>query len=240
MRVSEAERERETERERRRSPGLQLPVLFDWIAMNTYCNNHEYCCGSYMDCRKRLMEVANCNNPRMQQRVGPMHGTLNHSQRQLMKQPLFHHHFHHHLHQQQPALLLQPSYLSEPSPTNFHQAPLESSSVPYYSSCTLPASSKSRGKFTNLRDSVKKSPTKSTAKVRASSSALWLSNSWAGFTLEKQADVIPPSAPIIPVIPISPVPAESPAIPEPTSQASPAPVVVNTESLDSSPYVSLN
>ncbi|XP_058633912.1 disks large homolog 1 isoform X12 [Onychostoma macrolepis] len=53
----------------------------------------------------------------------------------------------------------------------------------------------------------------------------------------KQADVIPPSAPIIPVIPISPVPAETTAIPAPTSQASPAPVVVNTESLDTSPYV---
>ncbi|XP_026069486.1 disks large homolog 1-like isoform X7 [Carassius auratus] len=53
----------------------------------------------------------------------------------------------------------------------------------------------------------------------------------------KQADVIAPSAPIIPVIPISPVPAETTAIPAPTSQASPAPVVVNTESLDTSPYV---
>ncbi|XP_073808581.1 disks large homolog 1 isoform X12 [Danio rerio] len=54
-----------------------------------------------------------------------------------------------------------------------------------------------------------------------------------------KADVIPPpSAPIIPVIPISPVPAETTAIiPAPASQASPAPVVVNTESLDSSPYV---
>uniref|UniRef100_A0A672M2H8 Disks large homolog 1 n=1 Tax=Sinocyclocheilus grahami TaxID=75366 RepID=A0A672M2H8_SINGR len=34
----------------------------------------------------------------------------------------------------------------------------------------------------------------------------------------KQADVIPPSAPIIPVIPISPIPAETTAIPAPTSQ----------------------
>ncbi|XP_048055750.1 disks large homolog 1 isoform X8 [Megalobrama amblycephala] len=57
-------------------------------------------------------------------------------------------------------------------------------------------------------------------------------------TLIQQADVIPPSAPIIPVIPIPPVPAETTAIPAPTSQASPAPVVVNTESLDTSPYVS--
>ncbi|XP_039547365.1 disks large homolog 1 isoform X3 [Pimephales promelas] len=56
-------------------------------------------------------------------------------------------------------------------------------------------------------------------------------------TLMQQADVIPPSSPIIPVIPIPPVPAETTAIPAPTSQASPAPVVVNTESLDTSPYV---
>ncbi|XP_016135757.1 disks large homolog 1-like [Sinocyclocheilus grahami] len=56
-------------------------------------------------------------------------------------------------------------------------------------------------------------------------------------TLMQQADVIAPSAPIIPVIPISPVPAETTSIPAPTSQASPAPVVVNTESLDTSPYV---
>ncbi|XP_059416315.1 disks large homolog 1-like isoform X6 [Carassius carassius] len=53
----------------------------------------------------------------------------------------------------------------------------------------------------------------------------------------KQADVIAPSAPIIPVIPISPIPAETTAIPATTSQASPAPLVVNTESLDTSPYV---
>ncbi|XP_063074914.1 discs large homolog 1-like protein isoform X2 [Engraulis encrasicolus] len=51
----------------------------------------------------------------------------------------------------------------------------------------------------------------------------------------------PPSSsvPIIPVIPISPVPAEpAAAISPPTSpQANPPPVVVNTESLDSAPYV---
>lgn len=43
-----------------------------------------------------------------------------------------------------------------------------------FSSSTLPASSKHRGKFTNLRDSVKKSPTKSTAKVKAASG--WVSD----------------------------------------------------------------
>ncbi|XP_072540266.1 disks large homolog 1 isoform X2 [Salminus brasiliensis] len=54
----------------------------------------------------------------------------------------------------------------------------------------------------------------------------------------KQADAVPPPAPIIPVIPISPVPADATVIPAPTSQASPAPVLVNTDSLDTSPYVS--
>ncbi|KAI5628270.1 disks large-like 1 isoform X5, partial [Silurus asotus] len=53
-----------------------------------------------------------------------------------------------------------------------------------------------------------------------------------------QADVVPPPAPIIPVIPIAPVPAETTVIPAPTSQASPAPVLVNTDSIDTSPYVS--
>ncbi|XP_046716852.1 disks large homolog 1 isoform X2 [Silurus meridionalis] len=56
--------------------------------------------------------------------------------------------------------------------------------------------------------------------------------------LMQQADVVPPPAPIIPVIPIAPVPAETTVIPAPTSQASPAPVLVNTDSIDTSPYVS--
>ncbi|XP_073707452.1 disks large homolog 1 isoform X6 [Garra rufa] len=175
--------------------------------MTTYCNNHEYCCGAYVDCRTGVAEVANCNHPRMQQRVGHVHSTLTRTPRQLVQQPQFHHHFHHHLHHQQQQQQQQhqlPPHLSQPTLLNFQQAPVESRRVPQYSSCTLPASTKSRGKFTNLRDSVKKSPTKSTAKVRASSSALWLANSWGTFSVEK---------------------------------ASPAPVVVNTESLDTSPYV---
>ncbi|XP_035489803.2 disks large homolog 1-like isoform X19 [Scophthalmus maximus] len=45
----------------------------------------------------------------------------------------------------------------------------------------------------------------------------------------------PPSS-IIPVIPISPIPAETTVIP-PTSKANPPPVVVNTDSLDTPPYV---
>ncbi|XP_041119343.1 discs large homolog 1-like protein isoform X4 [Polyodon spathula] len=52
-----------------------------------------------------------------------------------------------------------------------------------------------------------------------------------------KTDAAPPSVPIIPVIPILPVPAENTAISSPTSQANPPPVVVNTDSLDTSPYV---
>uniref|UniRef100_A0A671R5W3 Disks large homolog 1 n=1 Tax=Sinocyclocheilus anshuiensis TaxID=1608454 RepID=A0A671R5W3_9TELE len=53
----------------------------------------------------------------------------------------------------------------------------------------------------------------------------------------KQTDAVPPSTLIIPVIPISTVPAEPAVISSSTSQANPPPVVVNTESLDSAPYV---
>ncbi|XP_034470187.1 discs large homolog 1-like protein isoform X10 [Hippoglossus hippoglossus] len=51
-----------------------------------------------------------------------------------------------------------------------------------------------------------------------------------------KAEAAPPSSSIIPVIPISPIPAETTIIP-PTSQANPPPVVVNTDSLDTPPYV---
>uniref|UniRef100_A0A4W3HQB6 Discs large MAGUK scaffold protein 1b n=2 Tax=Callorhinchus milii TaxID=7868 RepID=A0A4W3HQB6_CALMI len=55
----------------------------------------------------------------------------------------------------------------------------------YYSSATLPASSaKHRGKFTNLRDSVKKSPTKSTAKVKVTS-GWWSDSSWSTRSFDK-------------------------------------------------------
>lgn len=53
----------------------------------------------------------------------------------------------------------------------------------------------------------------------------------------KQTDAVPPSTLIIPVIPISTVPAEPAVISSSTLQANPPPVVVNTESLDSAPYV---
>ncbi|XP_028448115.1 discs large homolog 1-like protein isoform X4 [Perca flavescens] len=52
----------------------------------------------------------------------------------------------------------------------------------------------------------------------------------------QQAEASPPSSPIIPVIPVSPIAAESAIIP-PTSQANPPPVVVNTDSVDTPPYV---
>lgn len=60
-----------------------------------------------------------------------------------------------------------------------------------FSSSTLPVSSKHRGKFTNLRDSVKKSPTKSTAKVKAAASG-WVSDgSCSNCYLEKVCTVLP-------------------------------------------------
>ncbi|KAG7273388.1 LOW QUALITY PROTEIN: hypothetical protein CRUP_037450, partial [Coryphaenoides rupestris] len=55
-----------------------------------------------------------------------------------------------------------------------------------------------------------------------------------------QAEGAMPSSPIIPVIPVSPIPAEGATRPpaSPPSQANPPPVVVNTDSLDTPPYVS--
>ncbi|XP_074506037.1 discs large homolog 1-like protein isoform X3 [Sebastes fasciatus] len=52
-----------------------------------------------------------------------------------------------------------------------------------------------------------------------------------------QAEATPPSSPIIPVIPVSPIAADTTTIIPPTSQANPPPVVVNTDSLDTPPYV---
>ncbi|XP_078790838.1 discs large homolog 1-like protein isoform X34 [Oryzias latipes] len=51
-----------------------------------------------------------------------------------------------------------------------------------------------------------------------------------------KAQATPPSPPIIPVIPITPISVETTVIP-PSSQANPPPVVVNTDSLDTPPYV---
>ncbi|KAM9317132.1 disks large homolog 1 [Gastrophryne carolinensis] len=50
----------------------------------------------------------------------------------------------------------------------------------------------------------------------------------------KSTDAGPPCPPIVPVIP---VPAESNAIPSSTPQANPPPLIVNTDSLDTPPYV---
>ncbi|XP_068137240.1 disks large homolog 1 isoform X14 [Hyperolius riggenbachi] len=53
----------------------------------------------------------------------------------------------------------------------------------------------------------------------------------------KPTDAGPPCPPIVPVIPVIPVPAESNVIPSSTPQANPPPVIVNTDSLDTPPYV---
>ncbi|XP_040205421.1 disks large homolog 1 isoform X14 [Rana temporaria] len=53
----------------------------------------------------------------------------------------------------------------------------------------------------------------------------------------KSTDAGAPCPPIVPVIPVIPVPAESNVIPSSTPQANPPPVIVNTDSLDTPPYV---
>ncbi|XP_058257935.1 disks large homolog 1 isoform X4 [Hemibagrus wyckioides] len=216
--------------------------------MTTYYHNHEYCARASEDCGIGVTKVANCVQSRTQQNIQSYQSVFVHPQRQslrlqLQQQPQCHqihhhpqsqnqqqHHQHHLPHQHHHHLPYQP----QPAQSSQQQTPL--GFHPHYSSCTLPAPTKSRHKFTNL--SVKKNPTKSKTKVRSSASAWWLGNSWGTISLEKQADAVPPPAPIIPVIPIAPVPAETTVIPAPTSQASPAPVLVSTDSLDTSPYVS--
>ncbi|XP_018422979.1 PREDICTED: disks large homolog 1 isoform X16 [Nanorana parkeri] len=53
----------------------------------------------------------------------------------------------------------------------------------------------------------------------------------------QSTDAGAPCPPIVPVIPVVPVPAESNVIPSSTPQANPPPVIVNTDSLDTPPYV---
>ncbi|XP_056421328.1 disks large homolog 1 isoform X14 [Hyla sarda] len=53
----------------------------------------------------------------------------------------------------------------------------------------------------------------------------------------KSTDAGVPCPPIVPVIPVIPVPAENNVIPSSTPQANPPPVIVNTDNLDSPPYV---
>ncbi|XP_032887934.1 disks large homolog 1 isoform X15 [Amblyraja radiata] len=53
----------------------------------------------------------------------------------------------------------------------------------------------------------------------------------------KQIEATPPSTPVIPVIPVMPVPAEASVFSSDIQQANPPPVVVNTDTLESQPYV---
>ncbi|XP_067898559.1 discs large homolog 1-like protein isoform X8 [Heterodontus francisci] len=53
----------------------------------------------------------------------------------------------------------------------------------------------------------------------------------------KQIEATPPSTPVIPVIPVMPVPADASVFSSDSQQANPPPVVVNTDSLESQPYV---
>ncbi|XP_060690659.1 discs large homolog 1-like protein isoform X3 [Hemiscyllium ocellatum] len=53
----------------------------------------------------------------------------------------------------------------------------------------------------------------------------------------KQIEATPPTTPVIPVIPVMPVPADASVFSSDNQQANPPPVVVNTDSLESQPYV---
>ncbi|XP_045062131.1 discs large homolog 1-like protein isoform X10 [Coregonus clupeaformis] len=94
------------------------------------------------------------------------------------------------------------------------QHPQAHTSLATFTSCTLPASCKARSRFINLRDSVKKSPTKSTAKVIEG----------IGGTLRPDMGLGSHGS-RVPWVPFS------------FEKANPPPVVVNTDSLDTPPYV---
>lgn len=164
--------------------------------MTTYYQNHEYCARASEDCGIGVAKVANCVQPRIHQNAQSYHSVLVQPQKQslrlqLQQQPQFHqlHHHHHHFpshsHQQhhQQHLPHHHHLPCQPQPAQSSQQQTPLGFHPHYSSCTLPASTKSRHKFTNL--SVKKSQTKSKAKVRASASAWWLENSCGTIPLEK-------------------------------------------------------
>ncbi|XP_072555601.1 discs large homolog 1-like protein isoform X12 [Paramormyrops kingsleyae] len=153
--------------------------------MTTHCRKHEYCCASVeggaggtgaTDGRRgmtqRLLHSQSHNALLQKQPAHHQHQARHHSRHRNQNQNSHQNHeqspdqFQHRRHQEQ---------ASHQSLQNSHR---------HYSSCTLPATAKSRGKFTNLRDSVRKSPTKSTAKVQASSIG-WSDCSWATLSLEK-------------------------------------------------------
>lgn len=61
--------------------------------------------------------------------------------------------------------------------------PQVQASLSTFTACTVPASCRARSRFLNLRDSVKKSPTKSTAKVKSARKEI----SWVPFAYSKVA-----------------------------------------------------
>lgn len=68
-------------------------------------------------------------------------------------------------------LQLQLQQQQQPPPPPPPTRPQVQASLSTFTACTVPASCRARSRFLNLRDSVKKSPTKSTAKVVSSSHA---------------------------------------------------------------------
>ncbi|XP_029987306.1 discs large homolog 1-like protein isoform X3 [Sphaeramia orbicularis] len=131
-----------------------------------------------------------------------------------------HHHHHHHC---SPPLPHASQSLSI-HPFHSPQLPL-CSALGGYGWSTLPTNlinRGSKGKFSNLRDSVKKSPTKSKAKGKAGSRP-WPNDTYIWTTHAMES----PHVPLLRHFP--PIHAHV--------QANPPPVVVNTDSVDTPPYV---
>ncbi|XP_023833792.1 discs large homolog 1-like protein isoform X5 [Salvelinus sp. IW2-2015] len=229
--------------------------------MTTYYPMHEYGSKAPNGSGERGPGKISCQpwvNLNLQESLAHLHPLqrqhaieLHQQQQQMQQQQLQHHQMQqqqiHQQKQQMQQQQLQQQQLQH-QPYRPPQHPPAHSSLATFTSCTLPASCKARSRFINLRDSVKKSPTKSTAKVIGGIGGTLRPDMglgshgfrvpWVPFSFEKQTDAAPPSSPIIPVIPISSIPAETaPVILPPTSQANPPPVVVNTDSLDTPPYV---
>ncbi|KAI9517598.1 Discs large 1-like protein [Dissostichus eleginoides] len=137
---------------------------------------------------------------------------------------LFQHYQLHHHHQCPPSLPHASQSLSI-HPFHSPQLPL-CSGLSGYGWNTLPtnlAATMSRGKFPNLRDSVTKSSTKSKAKGKTASRP-WPNDTyiWTAHSMET-----PPHMPLIHHFPKI----------QANVQANPPPVVVNTDSVDTPPYV---